>query len=128
MTSWARVQQLTADIADRLERGVNRYGAAYGYAPVRVDDCVICDEVWSAAELGDRTDMAARINPKILFQPDGRGGNEVERPPRRADVPPVFVRFGRGYGLVDGRHRVNHWRRGGGEHSVIVLDYSHHGA
>jgi hypothetical protein len=91
---WADVQALTVEIADRLEAGVNRYAAAYGFAPVRAEDCQIRCECWPPEVLGARADMAALVNPKVLFQDDGNGGNEVDRPPRREDVPPIFVKFG----------------------------------
>lgn len=76
---WADVQALTVEIADRMEAGVNRYGMAYGFRPVRAEDCVIRCECWPPEVLGARADMAARINRKVLFQPDGHGGNEVEK-------------------------------------------------
>jgi hypothetical protein len=38
-------------------------------------------------------------------------------------VPPIFVKFGDGYGLVDGRHRVNLWRKKPEVRTVVVLDY-----
>jgi hypothetical protein len=120
---WADVQALTVEIADRLEAGVNRYAAAYGFAPVRAEDCQIRCECWPPEVLGARADMAALVNPKVLFQDDGNGGNEVDRPPRREDVPPIFVKFGDGYGLVDGRHRVNLWRKKPEVRTVVVLDY-----
>jgi hypothetical protein len=68
---WADVQALTVEIADRLEAGVNRYAAAYGFAPVRAEDCQIRCECWPPEVLGARADMAARVNPKVLFRTTG---------------------------------------------------------
>ena len=63
---------------------------------------------WSGRKIAQEIDKLSKTWPKAAKE----GDPNVDTPPRRKDLPIVLLDFGQGvYGLADGRHRVNLWRK-----------------
>lgn len=77
-------------------------------------------ESWSAPELAAVMEEMAKVEPRVTVDMVA-GVNNATLPPRLDGLPAVFVKFGDRYGIIDGKHRANRWKLGGGPWAVLVI-------
>lgn len=117
--SWHEVAALFPCEADAI-RNADGWAARYGGLPREYRRCRVELQAWSAAEL------AALMEEMTLFEPRMtedwvRGVNNAQLPPRVDGLPAVLVKFGDRFGMIDGKHRANRWKRVPGDYAVLVV-------
>lgn len=120
--TWAAVLYLLSETLDRVQASVDRYAAGYGVETRPIFEAKLTYKVLTHEEVGQAMKLSARIHPKVERQ-IVNGKNIVRTAPRVEDLPLVFVRFDRQHwGMLDGRHRADKWRRRPGLYGAVVLD------
>lgn len=119
--TWAEVECLFEGCGGEDQAVRNLLGWAKRYAvPDWNGECRLVLESWSASELGAVMEEMAKVEPRVTVDMVA-GVNNATLPPRLDGLPAVFVKFGDRYGIIDGKHRVNRWKLGGGPWAVLVI-------
>lgn len=119
--TWADVECLFEGCGggDQAMRNIFGWARRYG-----VDDWMgfrdLTLESWSAPELAAVMEEMTKVEPRVTVDMVA-GVNNATLPPRLDGLPAVFVKLGDRYGIIDGKHRVNRWKLGGGPWAVLVI-------
>lgn len=96
------------------------WASRYGVSAYSVHGGNVVLESWTSQELADVMSAMSKAEPRVTVDMV-KGVNNAQFPPRLDGLPAVFVKFGDRYGIIDGKHRVNRWKLGGGPWAVLVI-------
>lgn len=120
--SWREVADLFHGHGGEMQATQNVIGWMDRYG-VKVGDlkaATVTLEAWTAEELAEVMDVMSRAEPRLTVDMVN-GTNNATLAPRLDGLPAAMVRFGDKYGIIDGKHRVNRWKLGGGPWAVLVI-------
>ena len=130
LASWHEVTALFPTEADAL-RNAEGWAVRYGDVPREYRLCRVELQAWSDdALMGEArklaTELAAVMDEMSEFEPRMTadwvdGVNNAQLPPRVEGLPAVMVQFGERFGMIDGKHRANRWKRTPGLYAVLVV-------
>ena len=117
--SWHEVAALFPREADAI-RNADGWAARYGDLPREYRRCRVELQAWSADELAAVMDAMSEFEPRMAVDWVD-GVNNAQLPPRVDGLPAAVVQFGERFGMIDGKHRANRWKRVPGEYAVLVV-------
>lgn len=117
--SWHEVAALFPREGDAL-RNAEGWAVRYGDVQREYRRCQVVLEAWSEEELAQLMDAMAEFEPRMVSD-WVNGVNNAQLPPRLDGLPAVLVKLGERYGMIDGKHRANRWKRTPGQYAVLVV-------
>lgn len=117
--SWHEVTTLFPGEADAL-RNADDWAARYGDVAREYRRCRVELQAWSDTELAEVMQAMSEFEPRMTADWVG-GVNNAELSPRVEGLPAVLVQFGERFGMIDGKHRANRWKRTPGQYAVLVV-------
>lgn len=117
--TWHEVASLFPCEADAI-RNVDGWAARYVDMPMEYRRCRVVLEAWSHIELSAWLAAMSEFEPRMTSDWVD-GVNNAQLPPRVDGLPAVMVKFGSRYGMIDGKHRANRWKRVPGDYAVLVI-------
>lgn len=119
LASWHEVAALFPTEADAL-RNAEGWAARYGDVPREYRLCRVELQSWSDVELAAVMEAMSEFEPRMTADWVD-GVNNAQLPPRVEGLPAVMVQFGERFGMIDGKHRANRWKRTPGLYAVLVV-------
>ena len=119
LASWHEVTALFPTEADAL-RNAEGWAVRYGDVPREYRLCRVELQAWSDVELAAVMDEMSEFEPRMTADWVD-GVNNAQLPPRVEGLPAVMVQFGERFGMIDGKHRANRWKRTPGLYAVLVV-------
>lgn len=117
--SWHEVAALFPREADAL-RNAEGWAARYGDVPRDYRQYRVVLEAWSHLEIAAVMAAMSEFEPRMTADWVD-GVNNAQLPPRVDGLPAAVVRFGDRFGMIDGKHRANRWKRTPGKYAVLVV-------
>lgn len=117
--SWHEVAALFPREDDAI-RNTDGWAARYGDLPREYRLCRVELQAWSDEELAEVMEAMSEFEPRMTADWVD-GVNNAALPPRVEGLPAAMVKFGDRFGMIDGKHRANRWKRTPGQYAVLVI-------
>lgn len=111
--SWSEVVSLFHAHGDERQarRNANGWAERYGVPHRDYSALPVTLQAWRHDKIGAVLDDMATVEPRMI----------VTELPRCYGLPAAVIRFGDRYGMIDGKHRANQWRKWPGMYAVLVV-------
>lgn len=120
-SNWSEVLALFHGCERYASLNANGWTERYGLRPPDWRHCNVTLQAWTDDELRQAMQDMSALEPRLTVDMvDGK--NNALLPPRVDGLPAVMVRFSKGFGIIDGKHRANQWKQRPGEYAVIVVE------
>lgn len=117
--TWHEVAALFPRESDAL-RNAEGWASRYGDLPREYRNCRVSLEAWSDLEIQAAMEAMAEFEPRMTSDLVN-GTDNATLPPRVDGLPAAMVKYGDRYGMIDGKHRANRWKRVPGLYAVLVV-------
>lgn len=118
--SWDEVAALFFQGDEDAIRNADGWAVRYGEQARNYRACEVVLEAWTHSEIADLMSAMSEVEPRMTADLVG-GVNNAQLPPRVDGLPAVLVQFGSRFGMIDGKHRANRWKKVPGRYAMLVV-------